>query len=113
MVSVWREGGFVDEGGVAAELLQRFARFEAVNPEMDRRSLLGEFDRRASRRLAGRLRLASPDGLVEGGAEELAAVLTESDTRHAFTVGAFEPPQTLAALDLPHLHTQTHHQPQE
>lgn len=52
---------------------------------------------------------SSPDGLVEGGAEELAAVFTESDARDSFTVGAFEPAQTLAALDLPHLHTQTHH----
>lgn len=113
MVPVWCEGGFVDEGGVTAELLQRFTRFEAVNSEMDRKCLLGEFDRWTSRRLHGRFWLLSPDGLVEGGAEELAAVFTESDTRHAFTVGAFEPPQTLAALDLPHLHTQTHHQPEE
>lgn len=48
----------------------------------------------------------SPDGLVEGGAEELTAVLTEADARHSFTVGAFKPPQTLATLDLPHLNTQ-------
>lgn len=49
-----------------------------------------------------------PDGLVEGGAEELAAVFTETDAGYSFTVGAFEPPQTLAALDLPHLCTQKH-----
>lgn len=45
----------------------------------------------------------SPDGLVEGGAEELAAVFTEADTGDSFAVGALEPPQTLTALDLPHL----------
>lgn len=108
MVAVWCEGGFVDEGGVATELLQRFPRFEAVNSKMERRRLLGGCDRRARRRLRRRLWFVSPDGLVEGGAEELAAVFTESDTGDAFTVGAFEPPQTLAALDLPHLRTQTH-----
>lgn len=47
----------------------------------------------------------SPDCLVKGGAEELAAVFTEAHTRHSFTVGALEPPQALAALDLPHLNT--------
>lgn len=51
--------------------------------------------------------LVSPDGLVEGGTEELAAVFTEGHTRDSFTVGAFEPAQTLAALDLPYLHTHT------
>lgn len=45
----------------------------------------------------------SPDRLVEGGAEQLTAVLTEADARHSFAVGPFKPPQTLAALDLPHL----------
>lgn len=50
----------------------------------------------------------SPDGLVEGGTEQLAAVLTETDAGYSFTVGAFEPSQTLAALDLPHLCTQKH-----
>lgn len=49
--------------------------------------------------------MSLPDCLVEGGAEELAAVFTETDARYSFTVGAFEPPQTLTALDLPHLHT--------
>lgn len=41
MVAVWREGGFVDEGGVAAELLQRFTRFEAVDSKTERRILFG------------------------------------------------------------------------
>lgn len=38
VVAVGCEGGFVDKGGVAAELLQRFARLEAVNSEAERRS---------------------------------------------------------------------------
>ena len=46
-----------------------------------------------------------PDGLVEGGTEQLAGVFTETDACDSFTVGTFKPPQTLAALDLPHLHT--------
>lgn len=50
----------------------------------------------------------SPDGLVEGGAEELAAVFTEADAGDSFTVGALEPPQTLTALDLPHLNRESH-----
>lgn len=56
---------------------------------------------------ANRVYWGSPDGLVEGGAEELAAVFTETDTRDSFTVSTFKPPQTLAALDLPHLDTQS------
>lgn len=52
--------------------------------------------------------MSLPDCLVEGGAEELAAVFTETDACYSFTVGAFKPPQTLTALDLPHLHTHTH-----
>ena len=55
--------------------------------------------------MAQRSRL--PDGLVEGGTEQLAAVLTEAHTRHTFTVGALEPPQALPTLDLPHLYTHT------
>lgn len=51
--------------------------------------------------------LRLPDSLIEGGTEELAAVLTETHTRYSFTVGTFKPPQTLATLDLPHLHTNT------
>lgn len=58
-----------------------------------------------------KLLFSSPDGLVEGGTEELAAVFAERDTRDSFTVGSFEPPQALAALDLPYLRTQTHHEP--
>lgn len=50
----------------------------------------------------------SPDGLVKGGAEELTAVFTEADTCDSFTVSSFKPPQTLTALDLPHLNTHTH-----
>lgn len=49
----------------------------------------------------------SPDGLVKGGAEELTAVFTEADTCDSFTVSSFKPPQTLTALDLPHLNTHT------
>lgn len=45
----------------------------------------------------------SPDGLVEGGAQQLAAVLTETHAGHAFAVSALKAAQTLAALDLPHL----------
>lgn len=37
VVAVRREGGLVDEGGVATELLERFARLEAVNSETERR----------------------------------------------------------------------------
>lgn len=33
VVAVWSEGGFVHEGGVAAELLQSFARFKPVDSE--------------------------------------------------------------------------------
>lgn len=49
----------------------------------------------------------SPDGLVKGGAEELTAVFTETDACDSFTVCTFKPPQTLTALDLPHLNTQS------
>lgn len=45
----------------------------------------------------------SPDGLVEGGAQQLAAVLTETHAGHAFAVSALKPTQALATLDLPHL----------
>lgn len=50
--------------------------------------------------------MSLPDGLVEGGTEELAAVFTETDACYSFTVGTFKPPQTLTTLDLPHLHTE-------
>lgn len=46
-----------------------------------------------------------PDGLIEGGTEQLAGVFTETHTRYSFAVGTLESPQTLTALDLPHLHT--------
>ena len=52
--------------------------------------------------------MSLPDCLVEGGTEELTAVFTATDTCYSFTVGAFKPPQTLTALDLPHLHTHTY-----
>lgn len=51
--------------------------------------------------------MSLPDCLVKGGTEELAAVFAETDACYSFTVGAFKPPQTLTALDLPHLHINT------
>lgn len=52
-----------------------------------------------------------PDGLVEGAAEDLVAVLGEAQTGHALVVGVLESAQAQTTLDLPHLtqqHTQTH-----
>ena len=56
--------------------------------------------------------LRSPDGAVQGGAEDLAAVLGEAHTGDAPGVGTLKPTQTQPAVDLPHLraraHTHTH-----
>lgn len=48
----------------------------------------------------------SPDSLVEGSRENLSAVFTEAETGDTFTMSALIPPQTLTALNLPHLDKQ-------
>lgn len=50
-----------------------------------------------------------PDGLVEGGAEDLVVVLGEAQTGHTFAVGVLKPAQAQAAQDLPHLQQQRTH----
>lgn len=49
-----------------------------------------------------------PNGLVEGGAEQLAAVLAETEAGDTFTVGTLKAPQALATLDLPYLSEERH-----
>lgn len=50
----------------------------------------------------------SPDGLVEGSTEQLAAVLAETEAGDTFTVGTLKAPQALATLDLPYLSEERH-----
>lgn len=50
-----------------------------------------------------------PDGVVEGGTEDLVAVFGKAQTGHTFVVSMLKPTHTQAALDLPHLPQQHTH----
>ena len=50
----------------------------------------------------------SPDGAVQGGAEDEAAVLREAQRGHPLGVGPLKPAQTQPTVELPHLHSHTH-----
>lgn len=106
MVAVWSERDLVDERRVTAELLQSFPGLQPVDSYTQDRedvdSKIPAQDKRPQIRDV-RPEATLPDGLIEGGAEELAAVLTEAETRDSFAVAALEPPQALPTLDLPHL----------